>query len=310
MAWEKLAPEVRDAFRAYRYHKDQTGKLLPGATAREVSNIENNGRISPERVRQIIKGAWGFRSLDALLDVAKDMPQPPRELTQEVRDAVRAYRLHKNQTAVMLTGASASDISDIENDRSISPVKALKTITAAWGFKSFEELLEAAKDLPRPPRELTQEVRDAFRAFRHYTGQMPRMLTQVARTDIFNMENGGAVAPGKALNIIKAAWGFHSFEELLTAAKDLPQPPQVELTQQVRDAFRAYRHHTGLKSTMLPKELQPAVSYIGNDRPVSADRVLDIIYTAWKFNSFEELLDAARNLPQPPPRTSGRARGE
>src|SRR5262249_27010043 len=67
---------VRDAFRAYRYHKGQTPKEL-GIKQKDIAAIENGLYVSLDKVLATIKVAWGFHSIDELLKAAEELQGHP-----------------------------------------------------------------------------------------------------------------------------------------------------------------------------------------------------------------------------------------
>lgn len=72
------------------------------------------------------------------------------------------------------------------------------------------------------------------------------------------------------------------------------------LPQEVRDAVRAFRHHTGQSAAMLPGVVQQELSSLESGRYIPVSTALKVIKTAWGFESFDALLAAAKDLPLPP----------
>lgn len=77
---------------------------------------------------------------------------------------------------------------------------------------------------PHPPKleqeKLPERTRDAFQFVRYHNGPSASKLG-VNQSLIYKIENGGSVSSETVLAIIKKAWGFESFAELIKAADAL-----------------------------------------------------------------------------------------
>jgi len=148
--------------------------------------------------------------------------------------------------------------------------------------------------------KITDEHRDAFRRFRYFTGQKASHLEGVTAQEISLIEKDYSISTEKFLQVIQRAWGMESLEDLLFKAKDLPERPFEEITQEHRDAFRRFRYFTGQKASHLKGVTQQKINCIEKDYSISTEKFLQIIKTAWGMESLEDLLFKAKDLPERP----------
>ena len=124
-----------------------------------------------------------------------------------------------------MIGLSSTTVHYIENDRPVSEERGLDAIKKAWGFDSFDALIKVAEGLQHPPKEVTDEMRNAFRRLRHHRHDTPSNSALTAG-EIATIEGGYNISVGKMAEVIKRAWAFQSFEQLIEAAKGLPPAPE------------------------------------------------------------------------------------
>jgi len=187
----------------------------------------------------------------------------------------------------------------------------MEVIKKAFGFESFEELINAAKDLPSPEK-IPPKARDAFRTLRQHSGQSIGMLgirqadASKIQQDAKRIEYGTSISTERALEVIKQVWGADSFEELIKDAEGLPRTP-LPITEKDREAVRTLRSHTRTKSNTIKHAND--ISSIANAQSISPERFLGIIKKVWGFDSIYELHEAVDGLPKIPKKLTLEIRG-
>jgi len=92
---------------------------------------------------------------------------------------------------------------------------------------------EKRKPPPHTPKleqeKLPERTRNAFQFVRYHNGPSASKLG-VNQSLIYKIENGGSVSAETVLGIIKKAWGFDSFKELIEKADTLKEELESKKT--------------------------------------------------------------------------------